>query len=43
MFNMTVKNYNYGYGATIYVGMFVIVLVFAILAFKLLDKNMSKI
>lgn len=43
MFNMTVKNYNYGYGATIYVGMFVIVLVFAILAFKLLDRNMAKI
>ncbi len=43
MYNMQVKNYNFGYGATIYVGMFLIILVFAGLAFKLLDKNMAKI
>jgi multiple sugar transport system permease protein len=43
MYNMMVKNYNYGYGATIYVGMFLVILVFAGLAFKLLDKNMGKV
>ncbi len=43
MYNMMVKNYNYGYGATIYVGMFVIILVFAGLAFKVLDRNMSQV
>lgn len=43
MYNMMIKNYNFGYGATIYVGMFLIIIVFAGLAFKLLDKNMGKV
>ncbi|MDP4180989.1 MAG: sugar ABC transporter permease [Bacillota bacterium] len=41
MYNMTFKNYNFGYGATIYAGMFVIVLIFVAIAFKMLDKNLA--
>ncbi|HEY9061272.1 MAG TPA: sugar ABC transporter permease [Pseudobacteroides sp.] len=41
MYNMTIKNSNYGYGATIYAGMFVIVVVCVAITFKLLDKNLA--
>jgi len=39
MYNMTFRNNNFGYGATIFVGMFVIVLVFVTIAYKMLDKK----
>lgn len=41
MYNMTIKNMNYGYGATIYAGMFVIVVICVAFTFKLLDKNLA--
>lgn len=42
MYNMTFRNYDSGYGSTIYVGMFVVILVIVAFSFRILNNNFSK-
>jgi multiple sugar transport system permease protein len=41
LYNTAFRNYNFGYGATIGTGLFLIILVAVILAYKLVNKNES--
>ena len=41
LYNTTFKNYNFGYGATIGVGLFVMIMFFVAVAFKLINRKVA--
>lgn len=42
LYNTAFKNYNFGYGAAIGYGLFILILVFSIISFKLINKGTEK-